>query len=275
MLPYHGNRRSRDFMPPAGRITYRISVLVRWRSFNRRVSATSSAVKPVFVVPTPEAEPFYRDFLSSMPGVWNEIYLQRWNRSRNRGRLEAMSMQPGPIQLSLPTSVEEHSVGTVVVLRLLFTPATSRVNPPTLDVLTTSLIIHTSLGVASSRLPSWSNNACTPQQQRCLYTDKMQLSQLNVASTKWERCASPRPESGSNQSQASRFAAEIVCPVTLPTNKRFVPDFNSCLISRSYVLNLKLSWCRVERALAKPKISLCIPISMHYETTECRRWNQL
>lgn len=101
---------------------------------------------------------------------------------------------------------------------------------------------------------------------RAYHTESILLSSRVMASAQWERQAphtspanvlfrrdsalsassttakSECPQQSSSYSPESPFyVAELLVPLTLPTDKLFVPTFHCCIVSRVYTLELQLS----------------------------------
>jgi len=56
------------------------------------------------------------------------------------------------------------------------------------------------------------------------------------------------------------YTATILVPITLPSNKSFVPTFHSCIISRVYSLDLRLGLHSV--TLMAPSLDVEVPIQV-------------
>ncbi|KAJ9359063.1 hypothetical protein C8Q69DRAFT_477679 [Paecilomyces variotii] len=61
------------------------------------------------------------------------------------------------------------------------------------------------------------------------------------------------------------YTASILVPITLPKSKSFVPTFHSCLISRTYALDLCVSYYTPNANLIAPSSSLRVPIQITCE----------
>lgn len=58
------------------------------------------------------------------------------------------------------------------------------------------------------------------------------------------------------------YTTSIIIPITIPNSKIFVPTFHSCLVSRTYSLDLSLTYHTAGMKILKPTISLCVPIQI-------------
>jgi hypothetical protein len=58
------------------------------------------------------------------------------------------------------------------------------------------------------------------------------------------------------------YTASVVIPISLPKNKTFVPTFHSCLISRTYSLDLSLTYHTPGANVLTPTVSLRLPIQV-------------
>jgi hypothetical protein len=58
------------------------------------------------------------------------------------------------------------------------------------------------------------------------------------------------------------YTASVVIPISLPNNKTFVPTFHTCLISRTYSLDLSLTYHTPGTNVLTPTISLRLPVQV-------------
>ncbi|OKL61536.1 hypothetical protein UA08_03311 [Talaromyces atroroseus] len=201
------------------------------------------------------------------------------------GRLVVTAAQPRPLQL--PARGTANDAGEVsssyVKLHVRFDPENDDEQPPRLKSLLTRLKVVTYASVKPwTSFPS--KNITTVydkmNQSHCtVYTETLGLSSLCVASAPWKKYDGTGPNdsarnsletNGSDDSSIyqlaspsysgkSFYTASILIPVSLPTNKAFVPTFHTCLVSRIYSLDLSLTY---QSKPLTPRISLNIPIQI-------------
>ncbi|KAK2748090.1 hypothetical protein FQN57_001213 [Myotisia sp. PD_48] len=61
---------------------------------------------------------------------------------------------------------------------------------------------------------------------------------------------------------ATYYTTTLLVPITLPTKKAFLPTFHSCLISRTYTLDLCLSYHPPNAKFVVPNLGLRIPLQL-------------
>ena len=114
---------------------------------------------------------------------------------------------------------------------------------------------------------------------RGVYIETVPLSCRNVESAQWvEHRPAPRRDSACSVSSSAScsddssipaaasadlqlpfYTAKILVPISLPTNKSFVPSFHTCLLSRTYTLDLALA------SHSAPTLNLRLPIEVSAE----------
>ncbi|KAJ5862816.1 hypothetical protein N7455_006884 [Penicillium solitum] len=193
------------------------------------------------------------------------------------GRLLASSSQPKPIRL-LPPSYPGDTVSTVTTLRLRFDPVGNE-QPPRLGSMTSKLKASTFYGVTPwADFPCQYGTVLSGEGGQAVFTECIPLLTMCVSSAQWEKhsasSGSDRRDSihrvtseDSDDPSASSFkdnyyTTSIIIPITIPNSKIFVPTFHSCLVSRTYSLDLSLTYHTAGMKILKPTISLCVPIQI-------------
>lgn len=188
-------------------------------------------------------------------------------------------------------------VTTMATVNLRFDPKDPSFPPPKLSTLTTKLKVatffsSTPLSDLPARITDFHYSSA-----KGVHVETIQLSSRCVASAQWTRHSppsspspsSPSPTSPTAPSSPSSFTStsfslapsslytggvfyttQILVPVTLPssnnTTKTFVPTFHSCLVSRTYALDLYLGTQAV--GTTDLHIKLPVQISMRGQREE-------
>lgn len=294
MLASDGKSLLDDLSPDMCRISYLIRVVVNRRSNSSRNDAKTlaSAGKKMRVVPVIDEEPPL-NFTDK-----DSVYCTRREKDVKRGlmrgklgRLVVTATQPKPVQLSPPDGAISDIVSTAATVNLRFDPVGSEL-PPRLGTVWSRLRASTFYSAEPwADFPSASNAMLWTQVGRGIYSETVPLSKLCVASAKWtkyttatfDRCDSLQstssedsltPPSTSSAGQIY-YTASVVIPITLPASKAFVPTFHSCLISRTYTLELSLSYHTPCANLVSPSVSLRVPIQLISQPRPGEKGSQL
>ena len=170
-------------------------------------------------------------------------------------------------------------VTTMATVNLRFDPTDPSSPPPKLSTLTTKLKVATFF---SSTPLSGLNTRITDfhySSSKGVHVETIQLSSRCVASAQWARHSPPSsltaPSSPSSSTSTSFsptpsslytggvfYTTQILVPVTLPssnnTTKTFVPTFHSCLVSRTYALDLYLG----TQAVGSSNLHIKLPVQI-------------
>lgn len=205
------------------------------------------------------------------------------------GTLTAQTVQPKALVIPGARTTCNKPVATRATVLLRFDPADESSPPPRLSSLKTHIKVSTYYSSSpKNNFPARSGLGYDLTQG--IYSENITISNMCIASAQWEEqpaSANPivsdnlmRRDSGisdcsttSSESfnlgipHASKdykhgifYTASILVPITLPTNKNFIPTFHSCLISRTYTLGLSLS-ARVP-GISGPSLSLKVPVQV-------------
>jgi hypothetical protein len=126
--------------------------------------------------------------------------------------------------------------------------------------------------------PMQSGSTPISQVGQGLFTESVPISNMCVASAKWikhsastecERRDSVQSMTSDDSTGPSTsfsgdtyYTASVVIPISLPNNKTFVPTFHTCLISRTYSLDLSLTYHTPGTNVLTPTISLRLPVQV-------------
>lgn len=126
--------------------------------------------------------------------------------------------------------------------------------------------------------PCQSGTISSGQGGQGLFTESIPLLTMCVSSAQWEKhSTSPgsdhcdsihriTPEDLDDPSisffKDNFYTTSVIIPITIPSSKTFVPTFHSCLVSRTYSLDLSLTYHTSGMNILAPTISLCVPIQI-------------
>jgi len=154
---------------------------------------------------------------------------------RKHAHLETLHIEPlteNPITICLPINPSNSNmkeVQTTFPLRVGFIPR-HRGSLPQLNKISRRLMTYTTLN-AMQRSTHGQDKPHLDNHH--VYTSSLPLPVLNMAA---------RIKQSTTGSQSSRSEVILQVPVSLPLDVKLMPSFDSCLISRSYTLELCLSW---------------------------------
>ncbi|KAE8137972.1 hypothetical protein BDV38DRAFT_282581 [Aspergillus pseudotamarii] len=278
MLTSDGRALLDDMSSELCRISYRIRTsLMRRPLGNKNARETLRVVaKKVRIIPVVEEEPplvvnnFGDDYC-----MQNVKDIKTGITRTKRGSIMAAASQPSPLQLCPPGSQSPSNVCTIATVHLRFDPIGDE-PPPQLGSLCSKLSVSTFYTITPwTDFPSPSS---VDSLGRHHYTTTVSLLSLCLSSTKWTKHsavrmsgqsasldstpAEPFPSISVTEDRGTYFTAAIIVPITLPSTKAFVPTFHSCLISRSYALDLSISYHTPRASLLTPYLSLRLPVQV-------------
>lgn len=265
-----------DLAPVMSRVQYQVAARIISSSGNPLVTKT----RDVCVIPAAEEQAPIdvqdpnSEFISRTEKVIR--------KSGFKGRLGSLSIEAEqPKSISLPTNYSpgKDIVSTMTTVRLRFDPAEEGCSPPCLTSLSSKLHVSTWHAV-TPRLDFPKDKDVVYDIRAGLYSTSVKLSSCQVDSVSWTRhdegeedlhrqdsVISVQPKSdASSPSTYCRgrafYTAELVVPVFLPKNKTWVPTFHSCLVSRTYALDISLG---VRSAVGTRTMKLKLPLQISAE----------
>ncbi|KAJ6095086.1 hypothetical protein N7467_002599 [Penicillium canescens] len=284
MLASNGKTLLDDMAPDMAQIAYiiRVSVLKKQQNGNA-LKSLGAVAKKIRVIPAVDEEPPVEIPPNSSLCTRKEKSVKRGTLRGKLGRLVAASSQPKPIQLLPPSCEPKDTVSTVATVNLRFDPIADE-KPPRLGSMTSKLRANTFF--SSSPWEDFPSSTGMPFAQigRGLYTENVHLSTMCVESAQWtKQSTNDSLRRGSTDSSSSAgsvgstgpssefagntyYTASVVIPITLPKSKAFVPTFHTCLMSRTYALDLSLSYHTPAANVITPTISLSIPVQFTSQT---------
>ncbi|KAF2637406.1 arrestin [Massarina eburnea CBS 473.64] len=278
-----------DMSPEMAKIVYAIKVRVlQLHEGEERISVLAEKARKVRVKPAFEEQPPL-----NMDG--NPEYKQRCEKAVRKGlfkgklgTLIAQSRQPKAMVIPGARTDSNAPPSTRARVLLRFDPADENSVPPCLGSLKTSIKVSTYY--ASTARKSHPNRySIGYDASQGIFSETIPISNMCIASAQWEkRIASENPslteperrDSGmSSLSTTSNttfntgiplaskdykggdfYTASILVPITKTSNKNLIPTFHSCLISRTYSLNMSLS--AQAPGVSDPTLSLKIPLQI-------------
>jgi hypothetical protein len=261
-----------DLAPEMSKIMYVIKVRIAQQRGTEGIGILGEKSKKVRIKPALIEQPPL-----NIDG--NDEYRPRQEKSVKKGlfkgklgTLSARTIQPNALVIPGARTTDNKPITTMAKLLLRFDPTDEINAPPKLGSLATKLKVMTYY--ASTQRQSFPTRFTVGfDVSQGAYLESVPLSTLCIASAQWEKhpaTSNPqndepleRRDSGiSDCSATSRadaafaagvlpasknykngtfYTAQILVPVTLPTNKNFIPTFHSCLVSRTYTLGMQFT----------------------------------
>ncbi|KAI5202625.1 hypothetical protein E4T39_04657 [Aureobasidium subglaciale] len=274
-----------DMGPDMAKIQYQIAARITAASeIDGIPKELAKRMKTIRIVPTVDEQPPV-----NVLGPDSDYILRSEKNIKKgvfKGKLGTLVIEAEqPRSLRLPKSYDpgESTISTMVTVKLRFDPSDAKSQPPRLGSLSSKLKTFTWYAVgARMALPKKKDSVYDHRQG--VHSMSMPLSSRCMASVEW----TPRRESvledewlarrdsglsnhelpkysspSTNYKGQNFWTAEIVVPVALPKDKHFVPTFHSCLVSRTYSLNLSLG---VHSAgVGFPSVDLKLPLQISAE----------
>ncbi|KAI1990899.1 hypothetical protein LOZ54_002290 [Ophidiomyces ophidiicola] len=269
MLAGRGSKLLDDMCPQMCQVQYQIRArLIRFEQADFAPKTIVDVGKKVRIIPATDEEPPLdvsgdsREFC-----MRKEKTVKKGALRKRTGRIAIAAAQPKAFRLPPVRSAisETTQPSTMVKLHIRFDPENELQAPPRLGSLWTKLRVNTFYSTApSSDFPVKSSGIAWDLHQG-VYSDSVCLASRCVASASWEKhtqspsaspCDSRRSSINSTCTTASSFlpgptacfagkmyyTATVLVPISLPAHKTYMPTFHSCLTSRTYSLNICLSF---------------------------------
>ncbi|EME46643.1 hypothetical protein DOTSEDRAFT_70602 [Dothistroma septosporum NZE10] len=193
------------------------------------------------------------------------------------GTLVVEASQPAPMRLQAHRTEEQQPSMATVFLR--FDPVDAKSPPPRLGSMASKLKVCTYFAsTARSSFPT--KQASLSDLSQGMHSEQLNLSSRCVANVEWTKhdgnvdalrrrdsgCSDVTtgvPEPSDSYKGKSFYTAKVLVPLSLPTNKAFVPTFHTCLVSRIYQLKLELG---LHTAGIGGTIDLKVPIQISFHS---------
>jgi len=259
-----------DLCPDMCRVAYFIRTAVVKKEGGGKRKVLGSGSQKVRIMPVVEEQPPVNISDHEVDGycVRKEKDLRRgWTRAK-RGRLVVSTSQPRPI---VSNHGGEENVNSVATLDLRFEPVTEDEVPPQLGTVWTKVTASTFFSAQPwNDFPAGAKASSWAQLGRGMYLETVPLSTRCVASASWTKhsrrdsfSSSSSSASATSSTTGSYYTASVIIPITPPTSKTLVPTFHSCLLSRTYSLDLSISYHAPHTSrLLGSAVSLKVPIQV-------------
>ncbi|KAI5359439.1 putative arrestin-like protein [Septoria linicola] len=246
-----------DLVPEMASTRYGVHVRVcKAKLVDEEITRRNIANKArrVRVIPaTEEQPPLDIDSDDKEYSIRREKVVRKGVLHAKAGTMVMEAIQPPAIRMRSRGDPEKPAMSNAKIM-LRYDPADKHSLPPFLTDLSTKLKVCTFFAsTARSTFPDKKKALQDPSQG--VHSDQLNLSTRkmgNVAS-KWTTYESEAdavrgsasstsciPAASKDYKGGKFFAAQIEAPISLPTNKAFVPSFHSCLISRMYQVKFEL-----------------------------------
>jgi hypothetical protein len=240
-----------DMAPRSVEISYSIvAVLQKWKK-DRKVSIVDTSKKIHIRPSTEELPPISVDDTDDFNFRATKVVRKGFFHSK-QGTLVIETSQPNAFSLAPLDCSEPPIPNTHLRLCLRFDPACDKVTPPTLASVASKLHINT----------FWATTARKDMARKVKHpwmdltsdslTETLGLGSYSTSGVEWvarrERDSTcsmgeefPAPSAGYNDGKF--FTAKMLIPLSLPScnAKSLVPTFHSCLVSRTYSIQLSVS----------------------------------
>lgn len=275
-----------DMAPEMAKVQYgvRVRVLSHLDESNEKI-VIGEKVRKIHVVPAQAEAP---------PMVGNEDFkltktkmLRKGVFSGKLGKITVSAEQPSALMLPKPSEASTTPATTMAKVKLVFEPHSESSQPPRLGGLTSKLRTSTFFAVKPiDQLLFQGGPHIDFDPFRGVYESNTTINSRCVESVSWvkktsglRRKNSASSTSSSDLSDASPsgndsgiyYTAEILVPITLPSTKKWVPTFHTCVISRVYQLNLSLGVHSMGSGIPSTSITLHLPIQIGANGGDGRR----
>jgi len=273
-----------DLAPDMSKITYMIHVkVIKNKDRDGSNVVLVAGMKKLRVFPAvSEAPPMtigdgYDEYVLSKAKM-----LRKGVFSGKLGRITASVAQPSAIMLPLATvdSLVPIPATTMATINLRFDPQTEVCKPPRLGGLRTKIRASTFYSVRPACVFPTVKGAIVDFTSG-VYEFNATVSSRCVEAVVWEKQISPAgaPRRYSDSSDTSTddsdnttttdhrnintyYTATILVPINLPSCKRFVPTFHSCIVSRAYTLDMSLTIHTPGTVVPASSVSLHVPVQI-------------
>ncbi|KAJ5087324.1 hypothetical protein N7456_010940 [Penicillium angulare] len=272
-----------DMAPDMSQISYLIRVAILKRSStSHHLKSLANVGKKVRIIPTVSEDPPINTSNHTYYCPRKEKTVKRGLLRGKQGHLVASASQPQPIRLHATTCEPQDTVSTVAKVQLRFDPVGNE-QPPRLGSMSSKIKASTFYSSNPwEDFPSQSSSIPLSHVGQGLFNESVNLSNMCVASAQWEKhtstntnssvierrdslissCSDDSTGPSSSFTGDTYYTASLVIPVTLPNSKTFVPTFHSCLMSRTYSLDLSLSYHTPGTNILTPTITLRLPVQI-------------
>jgi hypothetical protein len=275
------SKNSDDMAPDMASVRYGVFVKItelRTKGDDAWRSAIASKARRLRVIPAVEEQP------PLDVHVEDGEYLLRKEKSIRKGLLKSKigslvmtAAQPQAFKMRSYNNPESR-MSTMATVMLRFDPLDENSAPPKLGNLSSKLKV-TTFFASTARNTFPTKHISMFDLSQGLHTEQLSLSSRCVANVEWTKQQPTSHELQRRSSTTSNssletgdipdasegykggvyYTARLLVPISLPTNKAFVPTFHSCLISRVYTLKLDLS---ISTGGIGPSMEVKVPVQI-------------
>jgi hypothetical protein len=284
-----------DLAPDMSKITYAIRArITKWNAVGRLLEVADRSERIRIVPAREEAPPIsIEDFDSDWVMRAEKSVRKGLFKIGKVGRLTAETCQPKSLQLPHPQKRLTEPISTMATINLRFDPASPDDVPPQLDSIASKIKVYTFFGAAPYRSIPECRKHDNWSTLHGIYPESVQLSARALSTVGWVR-HSPTERSSFSSSDLSRrpsgystmsissipepsiayepgsvfYTASLPVPIALPVAtgsarpKIFVPTFHSCIISRTYAVELNISFRNPGANVSSSHVTLKTPIQI-------------
>ncbi|KAE8141808.1 hypothetical protein BDV38DRAFT_278590 [Aspergillus pseudotamarii] len=257
----------------------RVTVCGQITNNNEKREILADCAKPFHLVPVHEGGLFFSSPEKpnmDRSSIVREVKSQ-WKRQA-LGQLKAVASTLQPIQVPSP-GLPTNTVDIHVALQLRFDPVRDT-PPPRLAKIHPTLKQSTLFSTKPQNDYPCFNNMIADQMSRGAHVHISSLPSQTISSIRWAKHMLPHYSGSSGldkSSQASSitepghsstsgagyyYTASVMIPVSLPSNSDLAPTFHSCLISRTYALELRLSYRMLNAPVLQQMPTLEVPVKV-------------
>lgn len=246
---------------------------------SQNVQTLASCTKTLHFVPTHEKGVSFSRL--EQRDVYRSIIVQevksQWKR-QTLGRLEILASTLQPIQVPSPC-FPIHAVNTHVALQLRFDSFRDTL-PPRFAKIHPTLKQSTLFSTKPQDDYLCINNIIADQITRGAHIQVRSLPSQTISSIEWTKHMLPHHSASSSFDQSSQpssvaelgsspnsttgyyYTASVMIPISLSSSRDLVPTFHSCLVSRTYALELRLSYRVLNAPVLQRMITLEVPVKV-------------
>lgn len=265
-----------DMGPDMSKIKYVIKARVmRSKDSDEKEVVLAEEMKKVCVVPkVAEAPPMRTEFgddyvLSKTKSLRKGMF------SGKLGRITVSAAQPRAITLPSPSpSPTKLPATTMATVDLRFDPHEASSEPPRLGGLTTKIKSVTFFSARPAQeFPTRASMSSSIESSRGVYKCTVPVSSRCVERVAWKKHTAPQRRNSDSSTCSSDcsdsasderpyYTATILVPISLPSYKRWVPTFHSCIVSRVYAIDLTLTIHTPGTGVPASSVSLHLPVQI-------------
>jgi hypothetical protein len=273
-----------DLAPEMAKVQYSIKVKVLRNGEDGKDVVLAEKLRKLHIVPAQAELPPMNIFTGNSESDYvlsKTKALRKGVFSGKLGKITVSAIQPSAIILPSPSSDATVPATAMATLNLRFDPHDKSSQPPRLGGLTTKIKASTFYAARPAEyLPSHYTLTAHFETIRGVYDTSVALSSRCVEAVSWTKHkAAPaytRRNSASSSSDSSDcsdhtseakpgseyYSATVLVPITLPSSKTWIPTFHSCIVSRTYTIDLNLSIHTPGNGVPASTVSLHLPIQI-------------